>query len=128
MRYLGIDYGLKRIGIAVSDDDGRIAFPAGVILNHGFAGVLKEIIKRISTEHIEVIVIGLPIGVDNRDSKQTKMTRSFITLLKQSIATPVETENELFTSRMARVGTQKGKSIDASAAAIILQSYLDKQS
>ena len=126
MRYLGIDYGLKRIGIAVSDEDGKLAFPAGVITDHGISMVAKEIGKRIKKEHIRVIVVGLPIGLDGKETKQTAITRRFITLLKKTVTIPIETENEMFTSRMTIGLGMKGGHRDASSAAIILQSYLDK--
>ena len=126
MRYIGIDYGSKRIGIAVSDDEGRIAFPAGVIINRGKT-VLREIIERAKKEQAQIIVIGLPIGLDGKETEQTKTIKLFAAMLTQVIEIPVEMENEMFTSRMAAGSGMKGGDIDASSAALILQSYLDKK-
>lgn len=127
MRYLGIDYGLKRVGIAVSDDRGIFAFPAGVIINRGNDTMIKEIINRVKKESIGVIVVGLPIGLDGKETGQTIATRSFIALLQKSFRIPVETENEMLTSRMAAASGMIDDHIDASSAALILQSYLDKR-
>ena len=126
MRYLGIDYGSKRIGIAVSDDEGRMAFPSGIIPNRGKT-VMKKIAARIRKEHIDGIVIGLPMGLDGKETEQTQTTRLFIAALRNTIQLPIETENEMLTSRMAQASGMKDEQIDASSAAIILQSYLDKR-
>ena len=127
MRYLGIDYGLKRIGIAVSDEDGRMAFPAGTIINRGGSStVCKDIAKKVKGEKVGCIIVGLPMGLDSKETEQTKITQGFIALLKKTISIPVKTENEILTSRMAVGSGMKGVHIDATSAAIILQSYLDK--
>lgn len=126
MRYLGIDYGSKRIGIAVSDDEGRMAFPAGIIPNRDKV-VMKEIVARIRKEHIDGIVIGLPVGLDGKETGQTKSTRLFIEALRSAVHVPIETENEMLTSKMAQVSGMRDGHIDASSAAIILQSYLDRR-
>ncbi len=125
MRYLGIDYGAKRIGIALSDDEGRMAFPAGIIVNNG-RGVIKKIIEKIKKERAGAVVVGLPIGLDGKETRQTSATRLFVASLEKAVALPVETENEMLTSRMAAASGMKDDDIDASSAAIILQSYLDK--
>lgn len=127
MRYLGIDYGIKRIGIAVSDDERRLAFPAGVIINRSTHGALKQIVEKIKKENAGVVVVGLPIGLDGKETDQTQATRSFIALLKKVALISVETENEMLTSRMAAADGMEGGHIDASSAAIILQSYLDRK-
>lgn len=125
MRYIGIDYGSKRIGVAISDDQGRIAFPDGVIMNRADR-VVKEITNRIKKKNVDVIVVGLPIGLDGKESNQTQKTWLFIETLKKSVNAQIVTENEMLSSRMAASAGMKGKDIDASSAAIILQSYLDK--
>lgn len=126
MRYIGIDYGSKRIGVAVSDDEGRMAFPVGVIINRG-KRVLREIIERAKKEQAQIIVVGLPTGLDGKETEQTKTIKLFTATLAQAIDIPVEMENEMFTSRMAAGSGMKGGDIDASSAALILQSYLDKK-
>ncbi|MDP3778526.1 MAG: Holliday junction resolvase RuvX [bacterium] len=127
MRYLGIDYGTKRIGIAVSDDDGRMAFPAGIIENQGNDTAPKEVAKRMVKENIGFVVVGLPVGLDGKETEQSRITRSFIDGLKKLTTVHVETQNEMLTSRMAKAAGMQDEHIDASSAAIILQSYLDKR-
>ena len=126
MRYLGIDYGTKRIGIALSDDDGRMAFPAGIIENQGNNTAQKEVAKRIIKENIGLVVVGLPVELDGKETEQSRITRSFIEGLKKLMTITIETQNEMFTSRMASASGMTDHHIDASSAAIILQSYLDK--
>ena len=126
MRYLGIDYGSKRIGIAVSDDEGRMAFPSGIIANRGKTAI-KEIADIIRKKHIDLVVVGMPMGLDGKETGQTQATRLFMAILQHAIHIPIETENEMLTSRMAEASGMQDGHIDASSAAIILQSYLDKR-
>ena len=123
---MGIDYGSKRIGVAVSDDEGRMAFPSGVIANTGKL-VIKEIVARVKKEGIGSIVVGVPVSLDGRETEQTRLTRVFIEMLESALELPIETENEMLTSRMAEHAGIKMGHVDESSAAIILQSYLDKK-
>lgn len=125
MRYLGIDYGEKRIGIAVSDPAGKIAFPKKIILRT--PSIFKELKKLIKEEEIAKIVVGLPFGPAGADTGQTLKIREFAQNLHREIMLPVEFENELLTTKLAEGNKNKKKYADASAAALILQSYLDKQ-
>ncbi len=126
MRYLGIDYGSKRIGVAISDTDNRIAFPHRVIFNHRDAYAIKKLISLCAKEKITAIVLGLPVGLDGKETEQTKCIRGFGAALKRSSAPRIIFENEMLTSRMAVASGMADEHIDASSAAIILQSYLDK--
>lgn len=125
MKYLGIDYGDIRIGIAVSDEERKIAFPLLQISNDGFGMIAREIKKIIKKEKIAKIVIGLPISLRGQETAQTIKTKNFAKKLKKTVSVPVEFENEMLTTKIAGENSSK-KSIDSSAAAIILQSYLDK--
>lgn len=120
MRYLGIDYGEKRIGLALSDPEGKVAIPYSVV---GFFGGVVSAVKK---ENIGKIVVGLPIGFSGKDTDQTKIIRKFAEALEKKVKLPVELENEVLSTKIASQFSSKDK-IDASAAAIILQSYLDKQ-
>ena len=127
MRYLGIDYGGKRIGLAISDEEGKMAFPHGLILNRGARPAIKEITSLVRKEKIAKIIIGLPVGLSGQETAQTKSTRAFLKKLKHKIDLPVDGENEMLTTRMVeREGINKGH-MDEAAAALILQSYLDRQ-
>lgn len=134
MRFLGVDYGSKRIGLAISDEEGLLAFPYLTCeteqLKKGRYRQLKEICKK---EKVEKIVIGLPISFSGKEEQQARDVRGFAQDLKEEIDLPVEFENEVLTTELAKRHF-KGRGyknvkvkLDASAAAIILQSYLDKR-
>lgn len=123
MRYLGIDYGRKRIGIAISDEDGQIAFPKETVSEQAIVRI-KKIIKE---EGIRKVVIGLPKMPDGRETEETHEVRAFADKLRKSVKIPVVFEDELFTTRIVRGEGMKKNQTDRSAAALILQSYLDKQ-
>lgn len=127
MRYLGIDYGHKKIGIAVSDEEGRIAFPL-VELPAEFGGFVKEIKKIIKKKSIQKIIIGLPVTFSGKESFQTRAVREFGCELERVVQLPVEYENEVLSTKLAERGGTPQKMINAASAAIILQSYLDKKS
>ena len=127
MKSIGIDYGERRIGIAVSDPDGKIAFPRGIIIHKSINATIRKIINTIKAEHIENIIVGLPVGLDGRQTKQTAIVKSFVAQLAKQTDMPIVLENEMFTTRIpAETGIAKDH-IDASSAALLLQSYLDKR-
>lgn len=126
MRYAGIDYGEKRVGVALSDPEGRIAFPHAVFEENIKEKLIRELQKLIAREKVEKIIIGLPRRFDGSDSRQTISARDFGEELRKGVSIPLEYENEILTTKIAERAS--GKEVaDASAAAIILQSYLDKQ-
>lgn len=124
MKYLGIDYGTKRVGVATSDEDGKIAFPKEVVANDN--DLIINLEKLIGSENIKKVIIG--------ESKNFKMEDNEIMTdiidLKDVIEATMEIDVELHPEVLSSVEAEKiqGKNdmIDASAAAIILQSYLDK--
>ena len=126
MRYLGIDYGDARIGIALSDPDGTIAFPQETIQNRGDNEVVRRISGFVKKEHIGHVILGLPISFDGGESEQTKKVRQFAIRLREKISIPLEFENEMLTTKIAKDGGVAKEHADASAAALMLQSYLDK--
>lgn len=120
MRYLGIDYGEKRIGLAISDAAGRIAFP------HATVGRIDEVLDSIASLGAGAVVIGLPLSLDGTDSEETRAVRAFAVRLTELVPLPIAFENEMFTTKMAEAHSPR-EAADAAAAALILQSYLDKQ-
>ena len=124
-RFLGVDFGAKRIGIAVSNPEGTIAFPREIV--RGGAGAAERILAIAKEEGMATIVVGLPLGQGGNDTDQTMRVRAFVRELRRATAMPIEFENEIFTTRMAHASGVKKDRLDASAAAIILQSYLDKR-
>ncbi len=124
MKYLGIDYGEKRVGIAISDDEGKIAFPRQTL---AAKDAIKEMKSLVKEESVGKIIIGLPLSLGNKETEQTRIVRKFAGKLHTSLAIPVEFENEVFTTRMAKTSGVKKENADAVAAAIILQTFLDKK-
>lgn len=127
MKYLGVDYGTKRIGIAVSDPEGRIAFPKKTIVNKGGVTALQELAAICKKERISQIVVGLAISLGGKETDQTKKVRIFAERLKKATGLSTAFENEMLTTRMASHEGVNKEHIDAAAAALILQSYIDKK-
>lgn len=125
MRILGIDYGTKRIGIALSDDTLSLAFPNTVLENKKtLIPRLKEIIQG---NDIGEIVIGQSLNLKGEGNPLMKDIERFSRLLGESAKIPIRFEPEYFTSVEARKGNPKEGMMDASAAALILQRFLDKR-
>ena len=125
MKYLGIDFGSKRIGIAVSDDEGKMAFPYSVVSND--RNLLEEIEKIIKEEKIETIVIGESKDFKGEPNKIMAGINKFRRELEDKTKIKVFLEPEFMTSSQAEHIQGKNEMHDASAAAIILQSFLDKK-
>lgn len=126
MKYLGIDYGDRRIGVAVSDPAGKIAFPRKTIANRGFQKTFAELMRIIEEENVSGIIIGLPLSLDGRETSQTCQVREFAENFKRISALPLEFENEILTTHLVKKAGVPYEHSDESAAAVILQSYLDK--
>ncbi|MEK7541614.1 MAG: Holliday junction resolvase RuvX [Patescibacteria group bacterium] len=127
MRYLGIDYGKARIGAATADEETGIAIPRGIIRREDDAQAIAEIRILARKEGIEKIVVGLPLAMDGAETEMSRAARAFAEKLSVVSAVPVAFENEMLTTRMAGHAGVAKDLIDASSAAIILQSYLDKK-
>ncbi|MBI2045977.1 MAG: Holliday junction resolvase RuvX [Parcubacteria group bacterium] len=124
MKYLGIDYGTKRVGVALSDDGGTMAFPYGVIQNTpALFGELKTIIKK---HEISCIVVGESLDYSGKPNPVMEEIKTFVRELEAKIGIAVQYEPEFLTSAQARRIQGDSHTLDASAAAIILQSFLDK--
>lgn len=132
-RILGLDIGERRIGVAVSDELGTIASPVGLIRRESdVARELKELIIRYDAVRL---VAGLPIGLSGREGPQAALVREFTDALASEIDVPLDYWDERLSTTVAERsliagGTRRRKrkdKIDAVAAAVILQSYLDNQ-
>ena len=136
-RVMGIDYGQKRIGIALSDTLQLFASPCLTIINNknSIEEICQEIVRIAEREKIGTIVIGLPLFQDGTPSKQTGEVEKFIRALKKVCILPIATFDERYSSLEAKeIVIRKGKStrkskekIDQIAAAIILQNYLNSK-
>jgi putative holliday junction resolvase len=124
MRLLGIDFGTKRIGIALSDESRTIATPKAVLVSG------KKLIQEIKDICAKDNVIGIVLG-DSKDMKGNpnavmEKIEPFKKQLEEEIGLPVYMEPEFLTSVAAERFQGKSDLLDASAAALILQSYLDR--
>jgi len=127
-KLLGIDYGEKKVGLAIADTETKIATPYKILINDKD---LFEVIKDICLkENISKIVIGVPTGLRGIKSKQYEKVLSFISKLEIEIKLPLEQQDENLTSLYAKnllKETKDRKKDDAVAAMIILQSFLDER-
>lgn len=133
MRVLALDHGTKRIGVAISDELKMIAQPLEFIPAEPFEDFLTRLKTIVSEKPCELIVIGLPRNMDGSYGPAAEKVREFVTRLREAVPTPLRTWDERLTSAQAnrvmiesnvRRGDRKQK-VDAMAAAILLQSFLD---
>lgn len=132
-RMLGLDIGERRIGIAVSDEMGMIASPVGLIQRAG--DVASELRALILQYNAVRLVAGLPVGLNGREGLQAALVREFTDALAAEIDVPLDYWDERLSTTVAERsliagGTKRNarkQKIDAVAAAVILQSYLDNQ-
>lgn len=124
MRCLGIDYGDKRIGVALSDEGGKFAFPFLTVENGKKA--IDEIKKVCSEQGVDKIIMGLPLSFSMQETEQTQKVKEFSKRLGKEVNLPIEFENEMLTSKMAGKQGVGKQNIDESSAALILQSWLDR--
>ena len=133
MRYLAIDHGTKRMGIAISDELKMIAQPMEFILSEPFDDFLKRLQQIIAEKQVERIFIGMPRNMDGTYGPATEKVKAFIAALGPHITTPIKTWDERLTSAQANrmlIQThvrraERKERVDGAAAAILLQSYLD---
>jgi len=123
MRYLGIDYGAKRVGVAVSDESGNFAFPLVVLENS--ENMFSELVKICSENKIDEIVIGESKDYSGKENEIMKEIIPFVQMLKKDLGLPIHMQPEFLTSVEAERLQGKNDMHDASAAALILKSYLD---
>ncbi len=150
MKYLGVDYGQKKIGIAVSDIDGNMAFPREIIQNDSLENKhLKYINDLCNRENIKDIVIGKSIDFEGKDNKIESKVLKFINLLNKDNIYKIHRIDERMTtslissenryhfqkdknpknfSKNAKLIRDSSKSDDAKVAALILQNFLDSKS
>lgn len=126
MNVLAIDYGKKRIGLAWADTEVGVVMPFGTIQQSDFGLQTSAIADVVKREKIDQIIIGLPIGLDGKENKNTQKVREFCDILKSEVRVPIATIDERFTSAEA-ARLEGDASIDEKAAMIILQTYLDKK-
>jgi putative Holliday junction resolvase len=133
MRILALDHGTKRIGVAVSDELKMIAQPLEYIPAEPFAGFLDRLKEILREKEVELILVGMPRNMDGSYGPAAAAVRDFVDQLRNLVTVPLVTWDERLSTVQAqrllrqaghKAKQQKGR-VDASAAAILLQSYLD---
>lgn len=122
---LGIDWGKKKIGLALSDKKNKIAFPFKTLKNKSQTSTLEKIKEICEKNSVERVILGLPQSFDGEEHETAKKVRSFGQKLKKTLNIDLKYENEIFTSKIAQA--KSNQNIDKRAASIILQSYIDKK-
>ncbi len=133
MRILAIDHGTKRMGIAVSDELKIIAQPLEFILSEPFSNFLVRLKEIIREKEVELILVGIPRNMDGSYGPAALKVQEFVTALKDAVVIPLKTWDERLTSAQANRfliqanvrRDQRKEKVDKTAAAILLQSYLD---
>lgn len=133
MRILALDHGTRRIGVALSDELKMIASPLEYIPAEPFAGFLTRLKEILSQKEVELIIIGMPRNMDGSYGPAALKVQEFIAVLKEALTIPIKTLDERLTTVQAQrfliegnVRREKRKEkVDKTAAALLLQSYLD---
>jgi len=137
MRVLGLDLGEKRIGLAISDEEARIAFPAGFIERKGRRRDLQALCALVRERGIGGAVVGLPLHMSGRRGPEAEAAEAFARELAVAAAIPVELLDERWTSVAAeralqetgrRVKQKRGRGeVDAIAATLLLSTWLERR-
>ncbi len=135
-RYLGLDYGEKRIGVALSDPTGFLAQPLKTIHYRSQKEAIAEIVRIVQEQEVAGVVLGLPLGMSGQDTEKTREVRQFAEKLRARLPVPLELLDERLTTRQAQqtlrqMGKKPSKHrniIDQMAAQYILQTFLERRS
>jgi len=125
MRLMGIDYGKKRIGVALSDEGGGFAFAHSVVENDKNA--IRKVKKICEENKVGEIILGESVDYKGQPNPVMAEIKKFKTGLEKEIGLPVEYQKETLTTKEAERIIGKTKKTDASAAALILRSFLERE-
>ncbi len=132
-RILGIDFGAQRVGLALSDPLHIVSIPFRTLKYGSRTQLIQQLNDILQDKDVELVVLGLPVGMGGKDTAQTGRTRDFKSALEKEIDVPVVFQDERLSSVSARkdlikmevkTGHSKGQ-VDQTAAAIFLQQFLD---
>ncbi|MFP4167575.1 MAG: Holliday junction resolvase RuvX [Desulfonatronovibrionaceae bacterium] len=132
MRYLGIDFGIKRVGLALSDPGGKLAFPLRTIFRTTREEFFSTLLEAIEENKVQAIVLGIPYGLNGQITPGTRQALNFLDSLKRRVGLPVFTLDESLSTleaegllRQAGKKKRSQEAVDQHAAAVILQRFLD---
>lgn len=135
MRYLGVDHGQKRTGLAISDASETLVTPHLVIETSSQTELLRRILTICETEKVDAIVVGLPLNMDGSEGPRAQSVKQFAAALREKIDHPIFLHDERLSSFQADCLAQaleltrkkKKKRLDAIAAADILKSFFEQK-
>ena len=135
MRILALDHGTRRIGVAVSDELKLIAQPLEFIPAEPFADFLARLNEILKEKQVELILVGMPRNMNGSYGPAALKVQEFVAMLKDAVTIPIQTPDERLTSVQAHrfltdaevSGRERKAKVDKSAAAVLLQSYLDSR-
>ena len=135
MRALGIDFGLKRVGLALSDPTGTLVSPYRTIERTTRDALFDELAEIILKESVDTIVVGLPLALDGEDTLTTRQARNFAESLGRRTDLPLHLMDERLSSAQAEEelnaaglrGKKRKMALDSQAAVIILRSWLESE-
>ena len=130
-RIAAIDFGMKRIGIAISDEGKKIAFPAQTV--PGGLNSALEVQKAFSGKTIELILLGLPLQLNGLEGPMAQLVKQFAIELEKELKVPIQFVDERFSSKVADQSLrqmqlnrkERSALIDVTTATLLLQGYLD---
>jgi len=133
MRILAVDPGSSRIGLALSDEDGRIALPLRTVHRSGLDQAVRDVVEEATAAGVERIIVGLPLSMDGTEGSAARRARAFAAHIEALARVPVVMWDERLTTVAAERsldeagvrGPRRRAIIDQAAAMILLQSYLD---
>lgn len=129
-KVLALDYGLKKVGLAISDETKLVALPFLVLKNKGAKKLAEEIREICQKNKVGKIVLGIPKTMTSQEGKQAQRVKKFAKILKKKVGLPIIFEDERLTSKLAQRFLERDKKSkkkeDKIAAQIVLQNYLDR--
>jgi putative Holliday junction resolvase len=134
MRILALDHGTKRVGVAISDETATIAQPLEFLAAEPEPALLARIAEMVAARNVQEVLVGLPRNMNGTYGPAAEKARQFVAALEKVVSVPVKTWDERLTSVQANrflieSGVRRDKrkqKVDQTAAAILLQSYLDR--
>ena len=136
MKCLAIDFGLKRLGLAISDSMGSMALPYSTLAKTDNRTLFDELAAVLDQEGIETVIVGIPYGLEGEQTLSTRQALNFVQRLKRRTALPIVTVDETLSSaeaeqRLSQAGLSRKEQqpvLDQVAAQIILETYLNEGS
>lgn len=125
-KILGLDVGEKRVGIAIADEKEKVVFPRDTVAYKSRAAFFAYVKDFCVQEGISLIVIGLPLGQDEKETFQSKKIRAFTEKLSKVVQVPIEFQEESYSTKEAewKMPKYRKKHRDVVAAMVILERYL----